>query len=235
MHRQPIYADGTAIQNSISMWESGEPSENSYGVLSSAGVSLDDGLDSLYYVCKMNASEMNISITSITAADVTTIAHSTEDTSTTSFTTMSDTNKPSSTILDSSLESSAVQGSTIQTLVETTSVSQLIETTNISQLIDTTSASQPANEPVQDVFAAVFSAVETNVTSQQGIEGSPEPVEGSVYPERVDTRDDFKAEETVMEILAAMSPSSKIPLGYSSNDVILDCKYAGYDCYLRFD
>lgn len=58
----------------------------------------------------------------------------------------------------------------------------------------------------------------------------PQSINGSKYPERVQPREDFLEEEHLTESLAELPLEKKQSLGFTSHDLILDCKYAGMDC-----
>ena len=61
----------------------------------------------------------------------------------------------------------------------------------------------------------------------------PMPVPGSQFPERILPREDFQQEEKLTEILANMDHEEKQDLGYTSNELILECQYSGYTCDIR--
>jgi hypothetical protein len=49
----------------------------------------------------------------------------------------------------------------------------------------------------------------------------------------VETREDFKQEESLTEELADIPVENKTSLGYSATDLVLDCQFAGVECYPR--
>lgn len=59
---------------------------------------------------------------------------------------------------------------------------------------------------------------------------APKPVEGSRYPERLTLREEFRRQEQLTEVLAAMPAAEKAALGYSIEDLIVDCHYDGLPC-----
>ena len=61
----------------------------------------------------------------------------------------------------------------------------------------------------------------------------PQPVPGSRFPERVQTRNTFHDQEVLRESLAQIPLKVKADIGYQAASLILDCEFAGTDCYLR--
>lgn len=59
---------------------------------------------------------------------------------------------------------------------------------------------------------------------------APKPVEGSRFPERLTHREEFRKQEQLTEVLAAMPAAEKAALGYSIDDLIVDCHYDGLPC-----
>jgi hypothetical protein len=57
------------------------------------------------------------------------------------------------------------------------------------------------------------------------------PLNGSAFPERVTVREDFKEEEIFTETMAIIPLETKKKLGFSVDELILDCKYSGIDCF----
>ena len=64
-------------------------------------------------------------------------------------------------------------------------------------------------------------------------EEEPQKINGSRFPERIQPREDFLQEEKLTETLAELPLENKQSLGFTKNDLILDCKYSGHDCSLR--
>ena len=58
-------------------------------------------------------------------------------------------------------------------------------------------------------------------------------MEGSSYV-RPAPREDFAAEEALTEALANLSEEEKVALGFQPEQMILDCKYAGSECSIRY-
>ena len=57
----------------------------------------------------------------------------------------------------------------------------------------------------------------------------------SVFPEREVLREDFIEGEEMIEDLAGNSEDIKKEVGYSLEDMVVDCQYAGSDCsYKRY-
>jgi len=56
------------------------------------------------------------------------------------------------------------------------------------------------------------------------------PSEPTAYEQRPEPRGDFQNEEQLTETMASMSSSDLREFGYSLNDIILDCKFAGSNC-----
>ena len=58
----------------------------------------------------------------------------------------------------------------------------------------------------------------------------PEPIPGSKYPERPQTRESYQETEAVTETLAELPLTEKEDLGYKAEDFIVDCQFAGATC-----
>jgi len=61
---------------------------------------------------------------------------------------------------------------------------------------------------------------------------APTALQGSKHPERLAYNEEFLKSEKLTETLAALSESQKIKLGFTSNDLIVDCSYDGSPCYV---
>jgi len=48
-----------------------------------------------------------------------------------------------------------------------------------------------------------------------------------------ETRADFQDEELLMTQLAGMASSERTELGYNTNEMVLDCQFAGSNCKPR--
>ena len=62
---------------------------------------------------------------------------------------------------------------------------------------------------------------------------APAALQGSKHPERLAYNEEFLKSEKLTETLAALSESQKIGLGFTSNDLIVDCLYDGSPCYVE--
>ena len=62
---------------------------------------------------------------------------------------------------------------------------------------------------------------------------APPALQGSKHPERLAYNEEFLKSEKLTETLAALSESQKIKLGFTSNDLIVDCSYDGSPCYVK--
>ena len=58
----------------------------------------------------------------------------------------------------------------------------------------------------------------------------PAQLEGSQFVERLAFAEEFLAKEQLTEMLASISLSEKIALGFSAAEFILDCNYDGTPC-----
>lgn len=54
---------------------------------------------------------------------------------------------------------------------------------------------------------------------------------GSVYDDNAVPRESFTAELRLAEILSGVPMATRQKIGYQPWEFILDCQYAGYDCY----
>lgn len=70
----------------------------------------------------------------------------------------------------------------------------------------------------------------TTTTTIPPLNAVPQPLNGSKYSERIQPREDFLEEEGLTESLAELPLEEKTSLGFTSYDMILDCKYAGTNC-----
>jgi len=62
---------------------------------------------------------------------------------------------------------------------------------------------------------------------------APPALQGSKYPERLAYNEEFLKSEKLTETLAALPESEKIELGFTPNDLIVDCSYDGSPCYVQ--
>ena len=62
---------------------------------------------------------------------------------------------------------------------------------------------------------------------------APTALKGSKHPERLAYNEEFLKSEKLTETLAALSESQKIELGFTPNDLIVDCSYDGSPCYVK--
>ena len=60
----------------------------------------------------------------------------------------------------------------------------------------------------------------------------PEPIPGSKYPERPQTRESYQETEAVTETLAELPLTKKEDMGYKAEDFIVDCEFSGVDCQM---
>ena len=61
-----------------------------------------------------------------------------------------------------------------------------------------------------------------------------DPVVGTTEAPQKTPRQDFSVQEALTENLAALPASERASLGFSMNDLILDCQYAGSSCDPRY-
>ena len=59
------------------------------------------------------------------------------------------------------------------------------------------------------------------------------PLEGSSFPDRTAYNPQFKATEILTESLAKLATAVKQQLGFSQEDLILQCQYDGTPCDLQ--
>ena len=72
-----------------------------------------------------------------------------------------------------------------------------------------------------------------NTTKTSVTEVEAEPIEGSQYPERVKPLESFMSEEFLYETLAGLPLDVKSQMCYQKEDIILECRYEGYQCTHR--
>jgi hypothetical protein len=90
-------------------------------------------------------------------------------------------------------------------------------------------------EAASDTCNAPLPTSPPTTTTPTPVNAEPQPINGSKYPERVQPREDFLEEEALTETLADLPLEEKQSLGFTSHDLILDCKYAGVDCNVGYE
>lgn len=106
------------------------------------------------------------------------------------------------------------------TTIKTATPTTKSDTETISQTTPQTVAKTPTATPSTELSYSVSETRHSVATS-------------AVIFDKDSSDDD--QEQNLIELLAAMPLTEKVALGFSVDDLILDCKFEGTQCYLKYD